>query len=147
MSSDKMWGCGLGFATGDFAHWPSGPQFPSQKCKRVGWSYLRFLPLYNSVTQGKEKVMREDTKSIAGWGPDLKVIRVVSPSSRLLALCPVFLPPLMSNNSYSLSASMSGRTCLKVWIPCLETNCNDEKHWLVQQMHWFHLSVWWVSLP
>ena len=35
--------------------------------------------------------MREETKSVAGWGPNLKVIRAVSTRSGLLALCCAFL--------------------------------------------------------
>lgn len=39
------------------------------------------------MTQGKEKVMREETKSVAGWGPNLKVIGAMNTRTSLQALC------------------------------------------------------------
>lgn len=61
----------------------SGPQVTSWKYERFIWLCLMFLLFYDSVTPGKEKVMREETKSLAPWGLNLKVIRVLSTSSSL----------------------------------------------------------------
>lgn len=42
---------------------PSGPQVSSWKYERIGGSSLGF---FKSMTPEKEKVMREETKSVAG---------------------------------------------------------------------------------
>lgn len=58
------------------------------------------------MTQGKEKMMREETKSVAGWGLNLQVIGAMSTRTSLQALYSAILPHLSSSNVYSVSTSV-----------------------------------------
>lgn len=80
--------------------------------------------------------MREETKSVAGWGPNLKVIRAVSTRSGLLALCCAVLTTFSVIQWCVLIEHLCvpGGTCLKRRIPCLETKCIDENIYLHKTM-------------